>query len=144
MPREALTKAPEVRNPIQSLGFEMSTYIAARYLVDGHCLTDDYIAKFSINMNPDEESKLFNRIADPERIVAVYQHAQYQQRKTHKKPLSQEEKIRRDEQNKKYAREQAKNKPKKGFIVHKSPRSRITAKKAIKALQNEKPIKNRK
>lgn len=144
LPYEAISQPPVVRNPIESMGYEKSTYIAARYLLDGMCLTDDYINRFSKIMTPAVETELVNRLADPNLIVQIYQHAKYQQRKTHKKPLSQEEKIRRDEQNKKYAREQAKNKPKKGFIVHKSPRSRITAKKAIKALQNEKPIKNRK
>ena len=77
MPSEVLTRAPEIRNPIQSLGYEKSTYIAARYLVDGHCLADDYIARFGKKIEP-----------------------------------------------------------KGGFIFHKAPRAKITAKKAKRNLLN--------
>lgn len=137
MPSEALNNPPEIRNPIQSLGFEKSTYIAARYLIDGHCLSDDYIAKFSKTMTAEQEATIFNEIADPETIIAVYQHAKYQYRKTHRKELSQSEKKRRDEQNKEYAREQKKIEPKGNFIFHKSPRSKITARKAKRSLMND-------
>ena len=137
MPSEAINNPPEIRNPIQSLGFEKSTYIAAKYLMDGHCLSDDYLAKFSKLMTPEEENKIFNEIADPETIVAVYQHAQYQYRKTHRKELSKKEEKRRDEQNKKYAAQQKKIEPRGGFIFHKSPRSKITARKAKRSLMND-------
>lgn len=137
MPIEALTKPPVIRNPIESLGFEKSTYIAARYLIDGHCLSDDYIAKFSKMMTDTLEHTIFREVADPETIVAVYQHAQYQYRKTHRKELSANEKKKRDERNKKYASEQKKIAPRGGFIFHKSPRSKITARKAKRSLLND-------
>lgn len=138
MPREALENPPVIRNPIESLGFEKSTYIAARYLIDGHCLSDSYVAKFSKIMDQQTEAKLFAQVADPETIVAVYQHAQYQYRKTHRKELAANEKKRRDDANKEYAREQKKIEPRGGFIFHKSPRSKITARKAKRSLMNEK------
>lgn len=137
MPKEALNNPPEIRNPIQSLGFEKSTYIAARYLVDGHCLSDDYVAKFKKMMTPQEEADLFNKIADPNLIVSIYQHAKYNAAKTHRKELSTNEKNARDKRNKEYAKEQKKNRPNAGgFIFHRSPQSKITARKAKRALLN--------
>ena len=50
LPQMALTKFPEVRNPIGSLGYEKSTYIAARYLIDGKCLSDEYVNRYSKTM----------------------------------------------------------------------------------------------
>ena len=144
LPVEALTKAPEVRNPIGSYGYEKSTYIAARYLLDGACLTDTYINRFGKTMTPLNQSDLLKKLADPDLLVAIYQHAQYMQRKTHRKPLSADEKKQRNEQLKKYQKDEKDNQPKSGFIVHKAPRANLTAKKAQKAITNKKPIKNKK
>ena len=144
LPTEALMQAPIVRNPIGSFGYEKSTYIAARYLLDGGCLSDSYINLYGKIMTPQLEAELLKKIADPELLVAVYQHAQYQKRKTHLKELTANEKAKRDARNKQYAEEQKRIIPKKGFIVHKSPRSRITARKAQKALANEKANKTAK
>ena len=144
VPSLALTQAPVVRNPIGSFGYEKSTYIAARYILDGGCLSDEYINKYGKQMNPQTEGELLRRIANPELLVAVYQHAQYLKRKTHRKPLTPIEKAKRDERNKEYAADQKKMLPKKGFITHKAPRSRITARKAQKALTIEQLNKKRK
>ena len=137
LPNEALTKFPEIRNPIGSLGYEKSTYIAAMYLIDGKCLSDEYINRFGKIMTPQLEAQTFNKIADPELLVAVYQHAQYQQRKEHKKELSANEKAKRDQVNKDYARQQKKNKPAGTFVTHKSPSAKLTAKQAKKNLMNQ-------
>ena len=139
MPSEALNTPPEVRNPIQSLGFEKSTYIAARYLVDGHCLSDDYVARFKKMLSATEEQKLFSQVADPDVILAVYQHAKYQQAKNHRKQLSKNEQNKRDKRNRDFAKEQKKNRPNAGgFIFHHSPQSKITARKAKRSLLNDK------
>jgi len=50
LPNEALTMPPDIRNPIQSLGFEKSTYVAALYLIQGGCLSDAYINRFGKTM----------------------------------------------------------------------------------------------
>ena len=107
------------------------------YLIDGKCLSDEYINRFGKIMTPQLEAQTFNKIADPELLVAVYQHAQYQQRKEHKKELSANEKAKRDQVNKDYARQQKKNKPAGTFVPHKSPRAKLTAKQAKKNLMNQ-------
>lgn len=138
LPREALTMPPEVRNPIQSFGFEKSTYIAARYLLDGKCLSDEYINRFSKPLNELSEKTVFNKIADPEVLLSIYQHAQYEKRKTHKKEISAEQKAKREEQKKNYVETQKKITPRSGFIVQRSPRAKITARKAQRSLMNDK------
>lgn len=136
MPSEVLTRAPEIRNPIQSLGYEKSTYIAARYLVDGHCLADDYIARFGKKIDQYIESNIFREVADPETIIAVYQHARYKFAKSHRKKLTKNEIRRRDKMSSKYVTQQKKIEPKGGFIFHKAPRAKITARKAKRNLLN--------
>lgn len=140
LPKAALTQAPEVRNPIGSYGYEKSTYIAARYLLDGGCLTDSYMNRFGKTMTPLNENDLLNKLADPEMIVAIYQHAMYMQRKTHRKPLTATERAKRNAQLKKYQKDQKDNTPK-GSIFHKSPRSTIKPRQAAKAIKNNKPTK---
>lgn len=130
LPNEALTKPAVVRNPINSLGYETSTYIAARYLLDGMCLTDSYINKYGRNMNPGTEMNLISKIADPELLVQIYQHTEYMKRKNHRKELTAEQKRKRNEQRAKYAASQKGIVPKSNFIVHRSPRGKITARKA--------------
>ena len=135
IPSEALSRPPEVRNPIQSFGFEKSTYIAARYLYDGRCIADEYINRFSKIMDPITESKLFSSIADPELLVSIYQHAQYESRKTHRKELSANEKQIRRERLEKYEKHQQENRPKSvGFIFKRSPRAKLDARSAQKKL----------
>lgn len=136
-PNEALTKAPDVRNPIQSFGYEKSTYIAARYLLDGRCLTDEYINRFSKTMTTLEESRLFNSIADPEVLVSIYQHAQYEKRKTHRKEISDGERKAKQEQRKKYIADQKRYTPKKSLLTYRTPRAKLTARQATKIVKDE-------
>lgn len=143
LPGEALTKFPEIRNPIGSLGYEKSTYIAARYLIDGGCLTDEYVNRFSKTMNDTLESQTFSKIADPDLLVAVYQHAQYNERKKHRRELEANEKAKRDQRNKEYASNQKKIRPRSGFITHRAPRGKITARQAQKSLMNDNNKKNK-
>jgi hypothetical protein len=51
MPSQCLTQAPTIRNPIESRGFDKILYQAMRYLIDGNCLTDEYIHKFQQRWN---------------------------------------------------------------------------------------------
>lgn len=137
LPNQALSQPPTVRNPIQSYGYEAASFIAAYYLITGHCLTDEYINRFGKILTPQMESDIFNKIADPETLISVYQHAEYNHRKNHRKELSANEKAKKDQFNKDYAEQQKKNKPKSNFITHKAPRSKITARKAKKSLMND-------
>lgn len=136
LPTQALTQFPTVRNPIGSLGYEKSTYIAASYLIEGGCLTDEYVNRHGKNLNDVLETQTINKIADPELLVAIYQHAQYNKRKKHRKELDAQTKQARDKQNKDYANQQKKIKPRSGFIIHTSPRSKITARQAQRSLMN--------
>lgn len=137
LPTEALTMPPEIRNPIQSFGFEKSTYIAARYLLDGNCLTDAYINLYGKTMNDTTQSTVLRNIADPELLISIYQHAKYEQRKTHKRELTNNQLADKRKEKAEYIRNQKKIMPKKGFIVKTSPRSKITARKAQRSLMNE-------
>ncbi len=134
LPTEALTQAPVVRNPIESMGYEKSTYIAARYLMDGFCLNDNYVKRFSVKMTDAAEQKLSNKIADPETLVAIYQHAAYQQRKSHRKPLDGNTKAARDKMVQKHAAQEKKAKSRR--LMARPARSKITARKAKKSIMN--------
>lgn len=137
LPNQALTQPPVIRNPIESLGYDKSTFIAANYLIEGGCLTDEYVNRYGKTMTDIVESQTFSKIADPELLVSIYQHAQYNERKKHRKELDAEEKANRDKRNKNYAKEQKKNRPGSGFIVKKSPRAKITARQAQRSLMND-------
>ena len=82
------------------------------------------------------ETQTFNKIADPELLVAIYQHAKYNKRKTHRKTISANEKNKRDKQHSNYIQSERKNRPVHGFIFQKTPRSKITARKAQRSLLN--------
>jgi hypothetical protein len=135
IPQQALTKPPEIRNPIESLGYEKSTYIAARYLLDGHTLTDSYIQRFGIQMNPIEEVNLSQKIADPEDIIQIYALGREMQVKTAKKDVDQARRVKREEKKRKYVEMQRANKPQSsGFLVKRKPRAKITARSAKRKL----------
>lgn len=144
LPIEALTKFPEVRNPVGSFGYEKSTYIAAKYLIDGGCLTDNYVNRYGKSMNERIESETFRRIADPELLVSIYQHAQYNKRKTHLRELAANEKAKRDQRNAQYAQEQKKIFPRKTLSKSAAPKSKITARKAQRSLLNDNTKRNKK
>lgn len=139
LPSQCLTQAPVVRNPVESLGYEKSIFIAAKYLIDSMALSETYIRKFGKRMMPLTEIDLMRRIADPQTLIAVYQHAKYLQAKTHRKPLTQTEKQKRDQRNRKFAESQKRNRPegRKGlFGIKVAPRPALTARKAQKYLLN--------
>ena len=90
-------------------------------------------------MNALTEIDLLRRIADPDTLIAVYQHAKYLHAKTHRKPLSQSEKRRRDDRNRKFAETQKRNRPegRKGlFGIRVAPRPALNARKAKKYMLN--------
>jgi len=140
-PNEALTMPPVIRNPIQSMGYEKSLYIACRYLLDSGCLSDTYIKRYGKIIDARILSDINNRIADPELIVSIYQHAKYKEAQNHRKELDAQTKKNRDEQLKQYAKTQKEQTPKHSIFT-KSPRGNITARKALKSFVNIKPKKN--
>lgn len=141
LPQECLNVAPKVRNPIESLGYDKILYQALRYLLDGGCLTEGYILKYGKNMNPIIEQDLYSRVSDPHTLISIYQHAKYMHAKTHRKELSEAEKRRREERQKKYIRFQKMVRPEVGKIIKRQPRAKITAKKAERMLLNDKENK---
>lgn len=137
LPTQALTQAPVVRNPVESLGYEKSTYIASRYLLDGFVLTDTYLARFGKGINPIEEQRIFASIADPEKLVQIYAHARDLQVKKHRKPVDTKRRQNREDLRREYAKSARENRPKRtGLIFKRRPQSKITAKKAKRSLMN--------
>lgn len=132
---KAITQKPSIRNPVESLGYEKSTYIAARYLVDGFCLTDGYINRFGKEANAATINELALNVADPDKIVELYQIGERLHAKNHKKELSMKEKNLAKQQQKAFIQHEKENSPKRsGFIIKLAPRSKITAKKEIKKM----------
>lgn len=136
IPLVALLNAPEIRNPVESLGYEKSTYFAARYLIDGLALTRNYINKFKKNLDPFSLLTIQNNIADPETIVQVYALAREMQVKKRRKAEDLERLKKRQELKKSYTQKQQKSRPKTG--LKRKPQTKITARKASKSLMNKK------
>jgi len=138
LPITCLTVSPTIRNPLESLGYEKSTYIAARYLIDGFCLTDSYITKFGKKMNALEERNLLYQIADPDKIVEIYALARQEQAKK-PKVVDIARNLRRKELRQEFVENAKKNKPKPvgSGIIKRVPRAKISARKARKKIMND-------
>jgi hypothetical protein len=137
IPSIAFTKPPEIRNPLESLGYEKSTYVAARYLLDGQLLNDSYINRFGKEMTAAEETLLFNRIADPEKIVQIYAVGRELQAKQSKNMMP-DRKQTRLELRKEFMENSKKTKPRgSGILIPRAPRAKLTARKAKRSLMNE-------
>jgi len=140
LPNQCLTQPPVIRNPIESMGYEKSIYIASRYLLDANALSDLYLHKFGKPINKTIEYQLKRKIADPSTLIAVYQHALYLNRKTHRKELSPNERRKKDAMTRRFQEKQKQNTPegRKGiFGIRIAPRAKITARKAQRALLND-------
>jgi hypothetical protein len=138
LPQIALSQPPVVRNPIESLGYEKSTYVGARYLLDGFVLNDSYINRFGKKMNPIEEKRLLVSVANPELLVKLYAHARDLQVKEPRRKVDQRTKQSREKLRQQYISKERANKPKKtGFVFKRAPQSKITAKKAKRRLFND-------
>jgi hypothetical protein len=137
LPMQALTQPPVIRNPVESLGYEKTTYIAARYLLDGFCLTDAYINKFGKKMNALEERNLLIQIADPDKIVQIYALAKHEKAKNPRK-IDKARDQKRKELRQEFIQNAKRNRPKSvgGVINKKAPRAKITARKAKRNLGN--------
>jgi hypothetical protein len=138
LPPVAITQQPAIRNPFETLGFEKSTYIAARYLLDGFILRDSYIERFGKIMNPIEEKRLQAVVADPAKLVEIYALAKELQAKTRRTPVNQSRRKVREELRKQYLKVSKESRPKKtGVIFKRGPQSKITAKKAKRNLTQD-------
>ena len=140
LPNQCLTQAPVIRNPIESMGYEKSLYVACRYLQDSYALSEKYIVKFGKKYNSLIAMDLKRRIADPETLIAVYQHAQYMHRKTHRIKLTPSEIKKREDRAKRFSEAQKRNRPQGRiglFGIHIAPRPALTARKAAKLIKQE-------
>jgi hypothetical protein len=132
---QALTTPPVIRNPVESLGYEKILYQACRYLLDSFCLTDSYIAKFGQRANPATENDLAIKIADPQKIVELYQIGQRLAARTHRREISAAEHKEMEEKRRDYADTEHRNTPHTaGFIIKHAPRPKLTARQAIKKI----------
>jgi hypothetical protein len=138
IPQVAITQPPAIRNPFETLGFEKSTYIAARYLLDGFILRDAYVERFGKIMNPIEEKRLQAVVADPAKLVEIYALAKENQAKARRRPIDQARRKRREELRQQYLKVSKESRPKKtGAIFRRGPQSRITAREARRRLMND-------
>lgn len=133
LPILSLTVAPEIRNPVESLGYEKSTYIAARYIIDGNVLTDKYIETHGRKIGLMTELNLLSTIAEPDDIVQIYSLGRQLQAKnsTIDTQVTKDRKIKQNE----FVRQAKKTVPRKsGRIMPRSARSKITARKAKRSI----------
>lgn len=137
LPALSLSRPPIKRNPVESRGYELILYQALSYLIVGNCLTDKYINKHAIEFNAMRQVEITTKVADTQRLIQMYQYAKYDKAKTHRKPITKAESLRRSKEKAEFANEQRRNKPsvpKKIFA--KTSRPNITAKKARKKLSH--------
>jgi hypothetical protein len=135
LPPLCLTQAPTMRNPVESLGWEKSVYVAARYLLDGFCLTDSYIVRNGQRYDNTAEADLFRRIADPQMLMAIYRHALYMRAKTHRHQLSPAQIAARDAKAARFRNLQKQNSPKvRRGLAWITPRPKLTARKAVRSV----------
>ena len=138
LPQIAITTPPAIRNPFETLGFEKSTYMAARYLLDGFILRDSYIERFGKIMNPIEEKRLEAVVADPVKLVEIYALAKENQAKKSRGPVDIARRRRREELRSEYLKISKGSRPKKtGAIFRRGPQSKITAREARRRLMND-------
>jgi hypothetical protein len=137
LPPIAISTPPVIRNPVESLGFEKSTYVAARYMLDGFVLNDSYIDRYGKMMNPIEEKRLFALIADPEKLVQIYAHARELQAKSSNKPVDFKRRQRREELRQQYIKQSRASIPKSRGILKKKPQPKINARKARRSLMGD-------
>jgi hypothetical protein len=136
-PDIVLSDAPVVRNPLESLGFEKSTYIAGRYLIEGQCLTDSYIKRYGINATNSNIKSLIRFTPNPEAVVNRHQlltkleRAKINKEKKKRDALKKKAKLDRERKDLKRNKLKASRKI---SGAKKRPRSKITAKKAKKKL----------
>ena len=135
-----LTRPPKVRNPLEELGFEKSTYIAARYLIDGNCLTQSYLRKHGVKMTPHIERQIVQNIPTPKNVLNTYRHKLKNQKKenTRSRRLIKPRSSGIINNAEKSYIEKKDNLHK---ILPKNPRSKITAKKAKTKIAPKKATK---
>lgn len=126
IPQKALTDAPKIRNPVETLGFEKSIYYACRYLLDNQCLSNGYIRRFARRLDVRVEEELKRSIVDPEKIVSLCQYSRSLQIKDRKK-IDQRKRSDRADELKNYEKLQKQNYKSKTI-----GRPKITAKTAEK------------
>ena len=135
LPNQALTQPPSVRNPDLQLGFEKSTWIAASYLIQGGCLTDQYLSKFMTTISPEKETEIFNHLVDFDTIMAVYQKAAWEARRYHRKERSPTVKEKQRDAEVRFERKKKENKVKRFGILGRAPRSNIKPNKLNKKIK---------
>ena len=131
---------PVVRNPLESLGFEKSTYIAGRYLIEGQCLTDSYIKRYGVLVTEANITSVKKGIEPP--VVVTSRHnllTKLNNAKGKKDPktLSSLKKKAASQKQREETRRKDNTLVAKKAGVKRQPRSKITARKAKKVLSTK-------
>ena len=143
MPSQCLTQPPTIKNPVESRGFDKILYQALKYLTIGGCLTDEYIGKFKQNWNSVTQAQLTTRVADTEKLVAIYQHAKQMdslRRGTNRKKVTTSQLNSMKNEADKYDKFRKDHTPKYvGYIIRRAPRAKLNFKQAKKKIEKRKP-----
>lgn len=143
VPSACLSIPPKNRNPIETLGFDKILFQALEYLVTGGCLTDQYISRFQKPWNGQTMKELLTRVANVDKLVALYQHAKRLdalKRHTNRKVITPNQKKNMINDQRKYDMFKKRVNPHSlGIIFKHAPRSKITARRAIRAIQARGP-----
>lgn len=141
MPPQCLNQPPVIKNPVETRGFDKILYQALKYLLIGGCLTDDYITKYKQPWNTITKAQVTVRVADTDRLVTIYQNAKHMEsvrRGTNRKTITTAEKNKIDKAAQSYEKFKKQSTPKYvGWVIRRSPRSKITARKAKKYLNTK-------
>ncbi len=93
IPSRALTDAPVIRNPVESMGFEKSTYCAIRFLLESGATNDIYVKKYGRPGTETTYSENYSRITTFDRIMRMHKASRELKVKHPKKPVTQERRI---------------------------------------------------
>lgn len=134
LPLAALIQKPVVRNPVESLGYERTTYMAGRYILDGRVLSDAYIKKHGRKMNPAVQLYLNSTTADADKILQLYKLGQQLKVKNPRTPVNPTVRAGQLAQQRNFVKNARATAPRTaGVIRARKPQAKITAKKVIKA-----------
>ena len=87
LPQKALTQPPEIKNPNQEVGYELILFEAISYLINGGCLTEQYIERYGKRFDAYAKLEIQSKVSNPEKLTRIYQDAISLHTKNHKKPV---------------------------------------------------------
>lgn len=130
IPQRALTQPPEVRNPNEELGYELILFEALCYIINGGCLTEQYLDKYSKKFDAYAKLEIQSKVSNPEKLTRIYHDAISLHAKTHKKDYDPKVKPQQRASIKELARTEKYRSPIKfrDKFMRRTPKAKLTAK----------------